>query len=298
MNQVLNERAWGKVSKDQPMSEYTSFKIGGPVDYLVEPSTSGELKQAVRDLVASDKPWMMMGNGSNMLVSDKGIRGYVVRLRENFSKIEVEGNLLKAQAGALMKEVAEAALEHGLAGLEFAHGIPGTIGGGVTMNAGAYDGETKDVVKSVTAMDREGNLHNFTNEEMHFRYRHSRVQEEGLVIVEVVYELEPGDRNAIEAKMEDLMNRRKSKQPLEMPSAGSTFKRPEGYFAGQLIDQAGLRGVRHDGAQISQKHCGFVVNADHATCQDVVELIRMVQGIVYQVHGVRMETEVKVIGEK
>lgn len=288
---------WGKIEKDYPMKEVTSFQIGGPVDYLIEPQDLEGLVACIQDLEKEKYPYMIMGLGSNMLVSDKGIRGAVIRLAQNFSKISVEGKKIRAHAGASLKHVAEFARDQGLGGLEFAHGIPGAIGGAMTMNAGAYDGEMKDVVESVTVLDRNGQVHTYSNQEMDFKYRNSRVQGEGLIVLEATFALEEKPKEEIEEKMEDLWNRRVSKQPLEYPSAGSTFKRPPGYYAGQLIDQAGLRGLRHGGAQVSQKHCGFVINAGGATCQDVVELIKMVQETVYLEHGVRLETEVKVIGE-
>ena len=297
MRVIRENSQWGKIEKNYMMKEVTSFKIGGPVDFFIEPENVDQLKSCILDLEKEKYPWMIMGLGSNMVVSDKGIRGAVIRLGKNFSKISIEGLEVRAQAGASLKSVAEYARDHGLGGLEFAHGIPGSIGGAMTMNAGAYDGEMKDVVQSVLVMDKEGKIHELSNEEMHFVYRNSRVQEDGFIVLETIFRLEVKDKEAITEKMDDLWNRRLSKQPLEYPSAGSTFKRPPGYYAGQLIDQAGLRGLKHGGAQVSQKHCGFVINADNATCQDVVELIKIVQESVLLEHGVNLETEVKVIGE-
>lgn len=288
---------WGNIKENYPMKEVTSFQIGGPVDLFVEPENADQLRACILDLEEEGYPWMIMGLGSNMLVSDKGIRGAVIRLGKNFSQIQIEGKRVRAQAGASLKNVAEAARDKGLGGLEFAHGIPGAIGGAMTMNAGAYDGEMKDVVESVLVLDKKGQIYSLSNEQMNFVYRHSKVQEEGFIVLEAVFLLEEKEIESISEKMEDLWNRRLSKQPLEYPSAGSTFKRPPGYYAGQLIDQAGLRGLRHGGAQVSEKHCGFVINAGGASCQDVVNLIKMVQESVYLEHGVRLETEVKVIGE-
>lgn len=285
------------VIEDYPMKEVTSFQIGGPVDYFVEPRSEEELKDVIVSVERDEMPWMIMGKGTNMVVSDKGIRGAVIRLENYFSDVRVEGTRVIAQSGASMKKVAEAACEASLTGLEFAHGIPGAVGGAMTMNAGAYGGEMKDVVESVKVMYHDGTTEVIPGDQMDFRYRNSRVYDEKLVVLEATFLLQPGEQAAIQSQMDELWNRRVSKQPLEYPSAGSTFKRPVGYFAGQLIDQAGLRGLKHGGAQVSQKHCGFVINCGDATCKDVVELIRMVQEAVYEKHGVELETEVKVLGE-
>lgn len=285
------------VIEDYPMKEVTSFQIGGPVDYFVEPRGEEELKDVIVSVERDEMPWMIMGKGTNMVVSDKGIRGAVIRLENYFSDVRVEGTRVVAQSGASMKKVAEAARDASLTGLEFAHGIPGAVGGAMTMNAGAYGGEMKDVVESVKVMHHDGTTEVFPGDQMNFRYRNSRVYDEKLVVLEATFLLQPGEQAAIQSQMDELWNRRVSKQPLEYPSAGSTFKRPVGYFAGQLIDQAGLRGLKHGGAQVSQKHCGFVINCGDATCKDVVELIRMVQEAVYEKHGVELETEVKVLGE-
>lgn len=280
-----------------PMKEVTSFQIGGPVDYFIEPRGEEELKDVITLVERKEMPWMIMGKGTNMVVSDKGIRGAVIRLENYFSDVRVDGTRVVAQSGASMKKVAEAARDASLTGLEFAHGIPGAVGGAMTMNAGAYGGEMKDVVESVKVMHHDGTTEVIPGDQMNFRYRNSRVYDEKLVVLEATFLLQPGEQAAIQSQMDELWNRRVSKQPLEYPSAGSTFKRPVGYFAGQLIDQAGLRGLKHGGAQVSQKHCGFVINCGDATCKDVVELIRMVQEAVYEKHGVELETEVKVLGE-
>ena len=285
------------VIEDYPMKEVTSFQIGGPVDYFIEPRSEEELKDVIVSVERDEMPWMIMGKGTNMVVSDKGIRGAVIRLENYFSDVRVEGTRVVAQSGASMKKVAEAARDASLTGLEFAHGIPGAVGGAMTMNAGAYGGEMKDVVESVKVMYHDGTTEVIPVDQMDFRYRNSRVYDEKLVVLEATFLLQPGEQAAIQSQMDELWNRRVSKQPLEYPSAGSTFKRPVGYFAGQLIDQAGLRGLKHGGAQVSQKHCGFVINCGDATCKDVVELIRMVQEAVYEKHGVELETEVKVLGE-
>lgn len=288
----------GRVKEHFPMKEVTSFEIGGPVDYFIEPETEEELIRAVLRLDEEKIPWMIMGKGTNMVVSDKGIRGAVIRMGAFFEDIKVEGNRVIAEGGASMRRVAEAAQRENLAGLEFAHGIPGGIGGAMTMNAGAYGSEMKDVVESVRVLHRGGTMEVLSNEELHFEYRNSRVYTDNLIVLSATFSLEPGDGERIQEQMDDLWNRRTTKQPLEYPSAGSTFKRPVGYYAGQLIDQAGLRGLRHGDAQVSEKHCGFVINRGNATCREVVELIRTVQEAVYQKHGVELETEVKVLGEK
>lgn len=285
------------VIEDYPMKEVTSFQIGGPVDYFIEPRSEEELKDVIVSVERDEMPWMIMGKGTNMVVSDKGIRGAVIRLENYFSDVRVDGMRVVAQSGASMKKVAEAACEASLTGLEFAHGIPGAVGGAMTMNAGAYGGEMMDVVESVKVMYHDGTTEVIPGDQMDFRYRNSRVYDEKLVVLEATFLLQPGEQTEIQNQMDELWNRRVSKQPLEYPSAGSTFKRPVGYFAGQLIDQAGLRGLKHGGAQVSQKHCGFVINCGDATCKDVVELIRMVQEAVYEKHGVELETEVKVLGE-
>ena len=285
------------VIEDYPMKEVTSFQIGGPVDYFIEPRSEEELKDVIVAVERDEMPWMIMGKGTNMVVSDKGIRGAVIRLENYFSDVRVDGMRVVAQSGASMKKVAEAARDAALTGLEFAHGIPGAVGGAMTMNAGAYGGEMKDVVESVKVMYHDGTTEVIPGDQMDFRYRNSRVYDEKLVVLEATFLLQPGEQAEIQSEMDELWNRRVSKQPLEYPSAGSTFKRPVGYFAGQLIDQAGLRGLKHGGAQVSEKHCGFVINCGGATCKDVVELIRTVQEAVYEKHGVELETEVKVLGE-
>ncbi|MDO5301827.1 MAG: UDP-N-acetylmuramate dehydrogenase [Tissierellia bacterium] len=288
---------WGRVTEGKEMKELTTFRIGGPVDFFAEPNSVEEVRNILADAKDQGLDWMVMGAGSNLLVSDKGIRGIVMRLGDRFSSVHHSGTVLTAGAMASLADVANYTVAAGLTGLEFSHGIPGTVGGAMTMNAGAYDGEMKDVVLSVTALTPDGELVTYSNAEMDFGYRHSRVYEEHLIVLSVDFQLAAGEREQIQGKIDDFWQRRNAKQPLEMASAGSTFKRPVGYYAGQLIDQAGLRGIQHRGAQVSQKHCGFVVNTGEATCQDVVELIHLVQEAVYAKHGVELEPEVKVIGE-
>lgn len=285
------------VKLQEPMKKHTTFRIGGPADYYLCPHSVREL-QAVLHICRGEKlPFFILGNGSNLLVSDKGYRGAVIQLWKNMSEIERTGTRIRAQAGALLSKIAAAALEDGLTGMEFAAGIPGTLGGAVVMNAGAYGGEMKDVIKEVQVMDQEGNLLNLPAEKLELGYRTSIIKKKDYIVLSAVLELEPGDREEIRAKMDDLKERRVSKQPLELPSAGSTFKRPEGYFAGKLIMDAGLRGFSVGGAQISEKHCGFVVNKGNATAEDVTDLIREVQEKVKERFGVELEPEVKFLGE-
>ncbi len=295
LKQILPQEA---VLLDEPMSKHTTFKIGGPADCFVIPSTVEEAVKVIKIIHKYNMPFTMIGNGSNLLVMDKGIRGIVVNLNERFAKIEQKENILRVQCGALMADVSKFAGSCSLTGLEFAVGIPGSIGGCIFMNAGAYDGEIKNAVKSVTTVTKDGKLVCYTKEQAQFGYRHSIFQDNGDLILEVELELSFGDKEAIEAKMADLTQRRETKQPLELPSAGSTFKRPPGYFAGTLIDQTGLKGLTVGGAQISTKHAGFVVNIGGATAQNVLDLIAQVQKRVYEKHGVKLYPEVKMIGEQ
>ena len=283
---------------DAPMREHTTFEIGGPADCLLKPASMEETQQILRLVKEYDLPLTFVGNGSNMLVSDKGIRGVVVNFADTINAIQVEGTKMTVGAGALLKNIAEAAAQHSLAGLEFACGIPGSIGGAVFMNAGAYGGETKSVVKAVRAVNRDGEVKTYGLDELELGYRHSIFQTNGEAIVEVELELTLGSEEEIRASIADFTQRRESKQPLEMPSAGSTFKRPEGYFAGTLIDQTGLKGLSVGGAQVSTKHAGFVVNKGGATAADLINLIHEVQKRVKEAHCVDLQPEVRLIGEK
>lgn len=287
----------GQFLVDEPMKKHTTFQIGGPADYLVLPSSTEDVQRIVRAASAAELPYMVLGNGSNVLVSDRGIRGVVIKLDAPMAEIRVEGNKVTAMAGALLKDVSKAAAEHGLAGLEYACGIPGSAGGAVFMNAGAYAGETKQVAHSVRAVTKNGEIREFTQEELDLGYRHSAFQTNGAIICEVTFECVPGDKDEIDEKIRDYTERRESKQPLEMPSAGSTFKRPKGYFAGTLIDQTGLKGLTVGGAQVSTKHAGFVVNKGGATAADVLHLIAEVQRRVQAAHGVLLHPEVRLIGD-
>lgn len=285
------------VKEQEPMAKHTTFRVGGPADYFVSPADSGEVKKLTELCKAEGVPYYIVGNGSNLLVSDEGYRGVIIAIGREMSRIEVQGTEIHAQAGALMSQIAAAALENELAGFEFASGIPGTIGGAAVMNAGAYGGEMKDVIWQVTVLDGEGNTLVLSQDELEFGYRTSIVMKKGYIVLEVCIRLEKGSREDILAKMEDFKQRRISKQPLEYPSAGSTFKRPEGYFAGKLIQDAGLRGFTVGGAQVSEKHSGFVINKGGATAQDVNRLMQEVSDRVYKEFGVRLEPEVRRLGE-
>lgn len=281
----------------EPMKKHTTFRIGGPTDYYLCPHSTEELQKILQICRENKLEFFILGNGSNLLVSDKGYRGVVIQLWKNFSDIETEDNTITVKAGTLLSKVAAEALEESLTGMEFASGIPGTMGGAVMMNAGAYGGEMKDIIREVTVLTREGELLTLSKEEMNFGYRTSVVKEKGYVVISAVLQLRKGDREEIRKVMDELKERRVTKQPLDMPSAGSTFKRPEGYFAGKLIMDAGLRGFSVGGAQISEKHCGFVVNKGDATAADVLGLIGEVQKRVQEKFGVALEPEVKFLGE-
>lgn len=294
---MFKDKSFGKILFDEPMKNHTTFKIGGPADVMIIPTSEDELISAVKFCRDNNIDFFIMGNGSNLLVKDGGIRGVVIKVHEGYNNIKVDGNIIYCEAGALLTAVSKTALRHSLKNLEFASGIPGTIGGAITMNAGAYGGEMKDVVKKVRILDKNNEIKEFSNEEMNFRYRNSRVGDEGLIVLSVELELELGEYSEIEEVIKDLTYKRTSKQPLDLPSGGSTFKRPEGYFAGKLIDDAGLRGLRHGGAAVSEKHCGFVVNVDNATCKDVLHLISVIRKVVKDKFGVKLEREIKLIGE-
>lgn len=287
----------GSIYINEPMKNHTYFKIGGVADYLVEPANVEELHNLIRCFAKKNIEFFILGNGTNLLISDKGIRSVVIKIGENISDIKVYENRITVQAGCSLRKTAMKALDNNLTGLEFASGIPGAIGGAVTMNAGAYGGEMKDVIESVTCLDRNGKKHILNNDEMNFTYRKSRVQQEHLIVLEVVFKIEFGNYEEIKKNIEELDYKRISKQPLESASAGSTFKRPEGSYASKLIDETGLRGLQFRGAQVSEKHCGFIINKKDATCQDVIQLIETIQKIVKDKTGYELEPEVKVIGE-
>ena len=288
---ILNERNISCVC-DEPMSAHTTFKSGGPADILITVQNLEELQTVIGACKENGVPYMILGNGSNLLVSDGGIEGAVITLDGDFKEITVDGDTVTAGAGAKLSRLCTVALENGLTGLEFAYGIPGTVGGAMYMNAGAYDGEMKDVAVSTTALSADGTVHEVPIEEMHLGYRTSVFKTNGDIILFSKYKLQSGDKEAIRARMDDVMNRRKSKQPLEFPSAGSVFKRPEGAFAGTLIEQCGLKGRTVGGAQVSEKHAGFIINIGGATCDDVMGLVKLVQETVKEQTGYVLEREI------
>ena len=283
---------------NEPMSRHTSFKIGGPADLLAMPTSEDELRRLLEKAQEAGVPVTLIGNGSNLLVRDKGVRGLVIKLGNMLTDIKIDGSTITFGSGVALSMAAKTAANNGLTGMEFAVGIPGSIGGAVYMNAGAYDGEMANVVASVRVMDMAGNIKEMTAADLQFGYRKTALQNSGLIVTAVTVAMERGDVDAINAKMADFSQRRISKQPLEMPSAGSMFKRPPGYFAGTLIDQTGLKGYSVGGAQVSTKHAGFVVNTGGATAADVLQLIRDVQDKVMAAHGVLLQPEVLVIGEE
>lgn len=282
----------------EPMTKHTSFHIGGPAELMAQPQSEAELQSLLLKAAEAAVPVTLVGNGSNLLVRDKGIRGLVIKLGGMLRDIKVSGNVLTFGSGVSLAQASKKAAELGLSGMEFAVGIPGSIGGAVYMNAGAYDGEMSKVVKSVRVMDAAGEVSELSAGELDFGYRHSALQGSGKIVTSVTVELAAGDKQAIAEKMADFSNRRITKQPLELPSAGSMFKRPPGYFAGTLIDQTGLKGYTVGGAQVSTKHAGFVVNIGGATAADVLQLISDVQAKVFAAHGVHLEPEVLVLGEE
>ena len=286
-----------RVREEEYLRHHTTFKIGGPADLFVEPTTMAELSFALRTIHEFDVPVTIIGCGSNILVKDGGIRGAVVSVRHMTQIMDCNDNVLCIGSGYMLKDASEFAWENGLTGLEFAIGIPGTLGGAVFMNAGAYDGEMSHVVTAVRAVDFQGNIKEYDASHLDFAYRHSIFHDNHEVIGEVIMTLKPGDKNVIKARMDELTEKRESKQPLEFASAGSTFKRPPGYFAGTLIEQTGLKGLSVGDAQVSHKHAGFVINTGSASAKDVLDLIAEVQRRVYDQHGVHLEPEVRMIGE-
>lgn len=278
------------------MSSHVTFRVGGPAEYYVKPSRK-QIPEIISLCKQYEIPWLVIGNGSNLLVGDQGIRGLVMEIGKYMAQVTVDGNSVTAEAGALLSAVARAAANHELTGMEFASGIPGSIGGAVVMNAGAYGGEMKQIVKKVTILTPEGEEKELSLKELDFGYRHSCITERNYIVLQAELELTKGVHEEIEERMAELRSQRNTKQPLEYPSAGSTFKRPEGYFAGKLIQDAGLRGYQVGGAQVSEKHCGFVINKEQATAAQIRQLISDVQDRVEEQFGVRLETEVKFIGE-
>lgn len=282
---------------DELMSRHTTFRVGGPASFYVLPENPEQIEGVIRLCREEGTPYYLIGNGSNLLVGDRGYDGVIIQIFRNMNEIFVEGNIIRVQAGALLSAIAAQAMENSLGGFEFASGIPGTFGGAVVMNAGAYGGEMKQVLKEVRVLTEDGMILTLSVDELELGYRTSIIAKNGYIVLDGIIELEKGNKDDIKSRMDELKEKRIMKQPLEYPSAGSTFKRPEGYFAGKLIDDAGLRGFRVGGAQVSEKHCGFVINRDNATAADIVELMRRVQEKVKDAFGVELEAEVKRIGE-
>lgn len=304
MNTELFDKLNKVIDKDciycnEPMSRHTTFRVGGNADFFVTPQSIKEATDTVRLLLTEKEPFEIVGNGSNLLVTDSGIRGCVVCIGKGMDRISVNGNTVTAEAGAMLSKIAQVACDNNLAGMVFASGIPGTIGGAMVMNAGAYGGEMKDIVTKVTMLDIDtGKIVTLDNEQMCFGYRTSIIKSHSYVVLSVELELVPGNRDEIKNEMAELSAKRREKQPLEYPSAGSTFKRPEGYFAGKLIEDSGLRGYCVGGAQVSEKHCGFVINRGEATAQDILTLISDVRTKVKDQYGVILEPEVCILGEE
>ncbi len=293
---ILSEISGTKVITNELMNRHTSFRVGGPCSLFISPD-----KNHLPDIIAFCKkialPYVVIGRGSNILVSDNGFEGLVIEIGDVFNKITVSVDMITAESGASLASVARAAYENSLTGLEFASGIPGSCGGGLYMNAGAYGGEMKDVIYSARALDSDGKELEFTPDDMDLSYRHSAFMEKNLIITEMVFKLKAGNKDEIKATMDDYNGRRRDKQPLNYPSAGSFFKRPEGNFAGKLIEDAGLAGLRVGGAKVSAKHCGFVINVDNATSKDIINLMKKVQAEVNDKFGIMLEPEVRMLGK-
>lgn len=286
-----------RILVDEPMSKHTTFRVGGPADYFIEAKSAEEIENIILLCKERQVPYYILGNGSNLLVGDKGYRGVIIQIYRSMNDVTIDGDVITAQAGALLSRVANEALAAELAGFEFAAGIPGTLGGAVVMNAGAYGGEMKDVLIEVTALTGDGNVVTIPKEDLELGYRTSVVAKKGYIVLEAKIQLQKGDATQIKARMDELKEQRVTKQPLEFASAGSTFKRPEGYFAGKLIQDADLRGFRVGDAQVSEKHCGFVINRGNATAAEIVELMTQVADKVEEKFHVRLEAEVKRLGE-
>lgn len=284
-----------ELRREEPMARHTTFKVGGPATLMALPGTEEELLVTVRTALEEGITPLFVGNGSNLLVDDAGLDALVVKTAPRVSRVEVRENTLRAGAGISLAQLASEAADHGLTGLEFAHGIPGSLGGAVVMNAGAYGGELCQVISQVRVLDSRGQVRELAGDACDFSYRHSRFSAGGWLILSATVELASGDTAAIRGRMEELMARRKAKQPLEYPSAGSTFKRPEGHFAAALIEGCGLKGLTVGGAQVSEKHAGFVINIGSATCRDILDLMDQVRERVFRETGVELEPEVKYV---
>ncbi|MCR4605609.1 MAG: UDP-N-acetylmuramate dehydrogenase [Eubacterium sp.] len=285
-----------QIIENEPMSNHTTFKVGGEARYYLITESFADVKAALEYAENMSLPYYIVGRGSNLLFSDKPYEGVVIEIGSGLSEFNITGTTVEAFAGVSLSSLAKKTADAGLTGLEFAAGIPGTVGGAVVMNAGAYDGQIKDVIKEVTVISEEGDIYMLEPDELNLSYRHSIFQENDEIVLSAMFELQPGNKEEITAKIKELNNKRKEKQPLEYPSAGSTFKRPEGYFAGKLIQDAGLRGYSIGGAQVSEKHCGFVINKGDATADDIYNLIQHVSSVVHDKFGVELEPEVRMVG--
>lgn len=293
---LFEEDIYGTVLFNEPMKNHTTFRIGGPCEVLVEPETEEQILNVLNLIKENNLRYMVIGNGSNLLVKDIGIKGVVLKILDKFSEIKINGTEIIANSGAKLSKIAKIAMENELKSFEFASGIPGSIGGAVTMNAGAYGFEMKDIIKSVRVIEKDLTIRKYSNDEMNFRYRNSKVQDENLIVLSVTIQLEKGDIKEITENYNEYTRLRRMKQPLEYYSAGSTFKRPVGFYAGKLIDDSGLRGYRYKDAQVSEKHCGFIINRGNADFEQVYTLIKTVQDKVYENFNVMLEPEVKIVG--
>ncbi len=296
-NQFLKVIKKSRIKKHVNMTKYTSFKAGGEASLMITPKNEEELSNVVKTISEVKCDYFIMGNGTNLLVRDGGFDGVIVRISDYFNNISLEGNTLTVQSGALLATVARTAMVHSMAGLEFASGIPGSVGGAVAMNGGAYGGEIKDIIIEAKVMDSQGNIFTMTKDELDLGYRTSAVQNKNYIVLEAKFMLEAGDKNVIKERMKALTKQRNEKQPVQLPSAGSFFKRPEGHFAGKLIEDASLKGLTLGGAQVSDMHAGFIVNIGNATATDIINLMALVQTTVMDQSGILLEPEVKIIGK-
>ncbi|MBR3243289.1 MAG: UDP-N-acetylmuramate dehydrogenase [Parasporobacterium sp.] len=294
LNKIKKLIGSDNVLEQEPMKLHTSMEVGGPAECLLRPGSIEEVSGLLRILNEAEYPYFIKGNGSNLIVRDEGYPGAIIEMMR-MNRIRTAGECIEAECGALLKDISEAAVSASLSGFEFASGIPGSLGGAVTMNAGAYDGEMKDIIREVTLLDKNGNLLAKSGPEMDFSYRHSICSGGDFIVLSACFQLKPGNPAEIQKRIDELSEQRRSKQPLEFPSCGSTFKRPEGYFAGTLISDAGLKGFRLGGAQVSEKHAGFVINRENATASEVLDLIAHIQKTVKEQFGVELQCEVKII---
>lgn len=294
---MLFNNEFTSIKYDEPMKNHTSIKVGGKADIYMEPENIDELVRFIGCLKDKDIPYYLFGNGTNVLISDDGIRGAVIKIGEKIADVKIEKNTIIAESGALFSSISKLAAENSLTGLEFANGIPGSVGGAISMNAGAYGMEAKDVVEEVEVLNSEMDIMILNNKQMKFGYRKSIISKESYIVTRVFFNLKTGSYNEIKKLMTELNEKRQAKQPIEFPSAGSIFKRPEGYYAGKLIEDAGLKGMTIGDAEISNKHCGFIINKGNATSKDVYNLIVHIQKTIYERYGVKLETEVKLIGK-